>query len=840
MYGAKGDQREKSCRSALSLLLLARHRRRSPIDSTEREREREPTGAVIVGSPVAREAAARARFAGGFFESISVRSKVGRTGDASMATEVELEFDKYCIVGRSPRTVLPSLRHCSKIEHESKKECPCSKNDQLSLEGGLTEIKFCNYRSVSCKSLPSRNLRPEGKEVLKRGSVYESSKERNLKRSEIDRERRKIEFSLGSDSSFSFSILDSICGSDEEGDPLEEKRASVMTSPYSNTTCSSKSSQESSSTDCLHPYLHVPKDRSLEISLNFGNRKNSSSMYTVRDSKENDKLKCDQVTNPSDNSNVLKERDTFASNQPDSPANPEINFSSGSSKSRFSPIRRVFDPLTKSKSHRSSLSFGAGEMSLSGNQSIRRSKTLRKSLLNDFSSTIQNVESSCQSVKEEQQEQQIVSSRCSPAHLHGDLKLVQKHGMPYFEFSLMHAEDVFVAKMWKAEDKLDWVYTFHSVKGRKKSTVSGWGLKYCNKDSPMVAQMQVSCYVCSELKEDRVFSNFMVMEFVLYDIAHSRKSVATAEEEPGSTDVAKDRILKRGSAAGTVELDDLFDPSRPKSLMPRSRAHASLNYSTPYPWAAMDLHPSLENAAIVIQIPIENRESLKCRRGNKVDDQMRSSLLELSLAEQTMLGISDDIGTVKVNVVTPLGSHGLPSGGSKGPSPLLDRWRLGGGCDCGGWDMACPLVVFGNPKIQCKEEHSLLGNQWPLELFGQGAKEKAPVLRIAITEKGNYSVDFHAQLSSLQALAICVAVLHTTEASVTLEQEKNKHLLQNCSLKDLVEDEVKVLFKAATEEGMRQVKKQPSKENPPPFALNPPFSPIARIAHFLHMRSDIE
>ncbi|PWA40809.1 RNAse P, Rpr2/Rpp21 subunit [Artemisia annua] len=53
-----------------------------------------------------------------------------------------------------------------------------------------------------------------------------------------------------------------------------------------------------------------------------------------------------------------------------------------------------------------------------------------------------------------------------------------------------------------------------------------------------------------------------------------------------------------------------------------------------------------------------------------------------------------------VSVVISSGNHGLPSDESHGPSPLLDRWRLGGGCDCGGWDMGCPLIVLGNPNIQ--------------------------------------------------------------------------------------------------------------------------------------------
>jgi hypothetical protein len=129
------------------------------------------------------------------------------------------------------------------------------------------------------------------------------------------------------------------------------------------------------------------------------------------------------------------------------------------------------------------------------------------------------------------------------------------------------------------------------------------------------------------------------------------------------------------------------------------------------------LHPDLEIAAVVIQLPFAKRESLKYRRGDKGSDEMHSNLLNLSVGEQRRKTIPDKENPENVKVVIPTGNHSLPSGDSRGPSSLLDRWRSGGGCDCGGWDMACPLTVFGNPGIQCAEDEPLLDNQRPLELF---------------------------------------------------------------------------------------------------------------------------
>ncbi|KAF9594392.1 hypothetical protein IFM89_030994 [Coptis chinensis] len=51
--------------------------------------------------------------------------------------------------------------------------------------------------------------------------------------------------------------------------------------------------------------------------------------------------------------------------------------------------------------------------------------------------------------------------------------------------------------------------------------------------------------------------------------------------------------------------------------------------------------------------------------------------------------------------VLPSGVHGLSPTGL--PSPLLDRWRSGGSCDCGGWDLGCQLRVLSNHDQRAKK-----------------------------------------------------------------------------------------------------------------------------------------
>lgn len=112
-----------------------------------------------------------------------------------MGVNMELEFDKYCKVGRSPRTVLPSPQHPKKGERRSRKGRPSSKNEDYDLisleEKGFREIKFRNYRSVSCKNLPSGDIELECNDFIRRGSVYQSTTDRRFRTPETRGGRKK-------------------------------------------------------------------------------------------------------------------------------------------------------------------------------------------------------------------------------------------------------------------------------------------------------------------------------------------------------------------------------------------------------------------------------------------------------------------------------------------------------------------------------------------------------------------------------------------------------------------------------------------------------------------------
>ena len=109
---------------------------------------------------------------------------------------------------------------------------------------------------------------------------------------------------------------------------------------------------------------------------------------------------------------------------------------------------------------------------------------------------------------------------------------------------------------------------------------------------------------------------------------------------------------------------------------------------------------------------------MKYKRGERKSAKECSNRSDLSAVKDRKSLHYDQIQE-QVKVVIPTGNHGLPNAESQAPSSLLDRLRHGGGCDCGGWDMACPLILLGNPTIQFAEDCSLMEEHQPLELFVQ-------------------------------------------------------------------------------------------------------------------------
>lgn len=616
---------------------------------------------------------------------------------------MELDFDKYCVVDGSPTTVLPSPGHRPKAQKRKSKGYATRENSLLSVEEDFHVISLSRYRSRSCKTISSRTVPLEYSDARKRGSVcHKSSKELRLSRkTDASEGRKKIELSETSAAALSFGIVDSLCSSDEENSHIELDRSLEM-------SLNLESSTTSKSRERLHrcEFLDLPVlPASWRGVPSHGLRKVPFDMDSAavnhqqveKGAREYSKINSRPVIPPlynDGNSLGGKGAEAFLHKSlsaklslPHSPVRSETDSSRASSpKTRFGPaVRKVFDPFVKSKSQRSplgSLREQQREASI-GSDNIHKNKIFRrKTLLHDFANTGQQMEYISSPVK--QCHNRPVQS--SPAHLQALLKLDRKHGLPIFEFSVKSPEDVFVARTWKSENASDWIYTFHSTPEKRRSNASRRGAKESKKGSSLMGQMQVSCHSCTELKDAGFFKDSMVTEFILYDVAHSR---STSSNDSSLQDTTRGQ-LGQGRHSG------------------------SSYSSSSHPLNAAELHPHCEAAAIVVQFPSGKRESLKQKNGDKkLDDTY--DFIQRNNEQQ----LPDCSSPAKVNVVIPSGNHSLPTAESHGPSPLLDRWRSGGGCDCGGWDMACPLNIFVNPDIQISGDHHLMESKQPLELFIQ-------------------------------------------------------------------------------------------------------------------------
>ncbi|KAL1192036.1 hypothetical protein V5N11_012859 [Cardamine amara subsp. amara] len=367
--------------------------------------------------------------------------------------------------------------------------------------------------------------------------------------------------------------------------------------------------------------------------------------------------------------------------------------------------------------------------------------------------------------------------KSSPVHLHAHLSMVYELGMPVFIFSLDRPDDVYMASTWIDDNDSRFVYSFRYIGGRSNKNLGEQKLNVSGKESSLIGQMQVSTQICLEAEpyeEDLVAST--LSEFVLFDIARARRSgfknenLSRQNSFRRGLDPSQSIFSETENIAFNLQQEKLPRQNSFSRGLTRSLSKHSENTASD-PWPASDLHPGLEIAAIVIQDSSSNSK----------------------LSSRVM------------KVILPTGNHGLPDSENSCPTPILQRWRSGGGCDCSGWDMGCHLFVLESPE--------LINNHNGLELFIEGGKEITPAMTMACIREGHYEVNFHAKLSALQAFSVCVAELHRTEVS---RGERSNSLSRCSSLRELIDME--------TPMNLRDTREVLSS-----FMPNVTFSPISRV-----------
>lgn len=120
----------------------------------------------------------------------------------------------------------------------------------------------------------------------------------------------------------------------------------------------------------------------------------------------------------------------------------------------------------------------------------------------------------------------------------------------------------------------------------------------------------------------------------------------------------------------------------------------------------LEFIPNRELAAIVIKIPIENLN-------NEGNDIKKKDLVGKGCEEdRCSFKIGENGGPCSTTVILPSGVHGLPSTGA--PSPLIERWKSDGSCDCGGWDVGCKLQILTSQDTSRLPQHCNVTNRFDL------------------------------------------------------------------------------------------------------------------------------
>ncbi|TXG58723.1 hypothetical protein EZV62_016552 [Acer yangbiense] len=345
----------------------------------------------------------------------------------------------------------------------------------------------------------------------------------------------------------------------------------------------------------------------------------------------------------------------------------------GNNRARSSPLRRILDPLLRSKGSSNPVQE-AGSF-----QPCKESSSY-------FSSRPINSNDS------------LLNQRHGSSKIRALLQLSIKNGIPLFKFVVDSNSSVLAATMNNltstGKDDLGQNYTFYSVDEIKKKS-GGW--------ISQGSKVKSSGYAYNVLGQMKVSgSHYPDSDF-------------------------KNQYIMRESVLFGVEVTQA-DQASPKYII------------------------SKEIAAIEVKLPIESlSHQAKSRDKGTVDKGFTEHLL----------------GGGCTTVIIPSGDHSLPSKGA--PSPLIQRWKSGGVCDCGGWDDGCKLRILANHNRSSKisTTSNVFSDSTPFELFtlGEEPQQNRSVFSLVPLNKEIYSVEFDSSVSLLRAFFICVTVISCQKSS---------------------------------------------------------------------------
>lgn len=335
--------------------------------------------------------------------------------------------------------------------------------------------------------------------------------------------------------------------------------------------------------------------------------------------------------------------------------------------------------------------------------------------------------SSVNSVSSELSSSSSSSSCCSsPAASvsQGMLHCTWNGGIPHFGFSLGDQTELYIADLTKVLSALEtpgYMYSFYSkIQGRKENAVR-------HGENPVVGILKASrravcCQNDSKINET---------EFVLYGCENY---AGGGETEPSSKNLKKYKslskkvmeVFKNGQMHKQVSIPIVGGGS---TILENHCSNNCQDISNKVD-AGNDIREhylptNLELAAIVTKEHV--KEDKRERAGgwglkflNKFGhSQNLDSPRPLPPSQHRTQNRGH--GSTSMDVIISAGIHGGPRMPNGGPSSLVERWRSNGRCDCGGWDLGCPLTILSNAsnKEEILPQEEVQGKCKEFDLYKQ-------------------------------------------------------------------------------------------------------------------------
>ncbi|KAK4801075.1 hypothetical protein SAY86_021562 [Trapa natans] len=340
------------------------------------------------------------------------------------------------------------------------------------------------------------------------------------------------------------------------------------------------------------------------------------------------------------------------------------------------------------------------------------------------------------------------SSTSAPDVSLGMLHITWRSGIPHFVFSIDGKTEIYVTSLTDAEptnscSTRNQLYLFYLRPQGQKNVVHD--MDPC----PIVGRMKVTTSLSLS------FNNLKVVEseFVLSTSCEASSDVTQASVNnlrrskglpKKMIELFKNSHLPRQSCMSQVdgttnhELESSF-------LETPGDAHSNLDALCSNKKLRSYAPSNFELAAVLVRAPFRDSERQVETGGWGLKFLKKvATRIPRSLDETLPYDATRNTGncSTSFNVIIPDGIHGGPRTSIGGPSTLTERWKNGGQCDCGGWDLGCPLNVLSprsnqekilsqedmqrNNQEEVLSQEDMQGTMKSLNLYLQG---KPPGLR---------------------------------------------------------------------------------------------------------------